>query len=50
MSEVFDAIIPFLNTEFGVFYFVLFMYQNTKLFYRFYFESNFELRFDFFED
>ena len=50
MTDFFDAIIPFLQTEFGAFYFGLFMYQNTKLLYRFYIEPNFELRFNFFED
>ena len=51
MSDFFERIIPFLNTEFGSFYFLLFIFQNTKLLYRFYIEPNIDLRFDdFFED
>ena len=47
----FNEIIPFLQTEAGVFYFGLFMFQNIKLLYRFYFESNLNLTFDdFFEE
>ena len=51
MSDFFNEIIPFLQTESGVVYFSFFMLQNTKLLYRFYIEPNLQLRFDdFFED
>ena len=50
MTDFFNEIIPFLQTESGAVYFAYFVLQNTKLLYRFYIKANLQLRFDFFED